>query len=981
MNSSADKSQMAPNQSAASDVSRSNSYSKIDNQFIDNRPESAAQRKLYEIANNSYQISQFKKIQEITNNIQPHTALSVNEGFQDNTVPFFNKEESINSISDGVIQGVFQYSHTTGLNTDSGRTEEEITAFYKERGWELATVWSYDGVQVYTDARNTQDAMSSMVSGNATMPVMIDVSRNMNGSSTLLVGPEYFNELMKSGYFNERGAKRYQIYQQFMKEKGMQVKDSSGDNIPTISKEDYEVMEILDSGSTKPQHVKFKKTNVEKVIKFGKDEGHLMTEVLANKLYEKAGIPTLPIELVNIDGQLAQMTDFVKEFSKPDEAELVSSEDFMRHIGADMLFANWDLFKTDNWMKIKGRMVRSDNGGALDRSAQGHLKDSEDWNGRNVKDIDSMRKKSNSPYNRLTDHEVADSIRTLSKVLTKKKIDEAFEESHFPVLQREGMRDIILKRLQIALEWADKVYEIERLVLVDHSWDDKSELEPDLLDDSPIDLASELIRLGYKHVPDNAPQERLEEFLRNGRIQPPDPQPKTGNPHESIPLVGPEEMLREDQFGGGLAKQMPKFFDRMKTGRLVRRMSDGEKAAFEKAAASKDIMEIVSLIFPQTGKPGARGEMVWSVNKPYIFEREIAVIKGIDYTGSQPKHNPEDYKWVMEIFITDEMLDFLHDYAYINNPTGGSKSSAFMGNPTLKLEGQAGGRGGEDGIPNVVIKKDGFAKFWRGVQAFQFVKAEDHLWKHASNNEELLKAKEERQRKEEIEKAKAEKELQSMINQSKPEDNDPLGGMFSDEPQFTPVRKSAYDIIRDSFASQYSDQVGVGNGQSHSGLLHPHNTDAPISMEPKHIKLRAENIKDNLTKRVGQNQTLIKWLDDSELKVAHNNGSGLNCLIISLLMHASGNYGNQHSDLAAYYREKLVQRFPEIRVGEMLYSDNPAYKWLVGEINKDFRVSLDVQFIQSEENGRPYMIPAIQTGLNKVIILDYGGHYEAVYRK
>ena len=529
------------------------------------------------------------------------------------------------------------------------------------------------------------------------------------------------------------------------------------DDVPKISSKDFEVIKILDSGSTRPQHVRFHKTKQEKVIKFGKDTGHLHTELLANKLYEKANIPTLNIELVLVDGKLAQMTDFIKDFKTPDEVDLMGSEDFLRHVGADMLFANWDLFKTDNWMQIDGRMIRADNGGALDRSAQGHLKDAEDWSGKEVKDFASMRKKKNSPYRNVTDHEIADSIRTLAMNLTPDKIEEAFEEAHYPDELRKTMRKTLHERMQHALKWADKIYPMEKVVNVKHDWDTGKELKLGKEeDDKPLDHSQALIDSGFTGVPKGVSPEFLGELLRMGIIQPPSPKGKTENPHESIPMVGPEELLRKDQFGGGLAKQMPKFFTRMKTGRLVRRMSDGERNAFIKAASAKDIDTIVSLIFPSKGNPGARGEMVWSINKPFIFERELAAMKGEKYKGKEAPHDPKDYRWVMEIFITNEMVNFLQDYAYINNPTGTGKPSAFMGNPTLKREGQAGGAKGKEGIPNVVLKKDGFAKFWRTVKAFHFVEAKDHLWKYASDNEELIKARELKER--ELEQKKVSKQ-------------------------------------------------------------------------------------------------------------------------------------------------------------------------------------------------------------------------------
>ena len=159
-----------------------------------------------------------------------------------------------------------------------------------------------------------------------------------------------------------------------------------GSGLPELTEGDYEVERILESGSTRPQLVRFGDGS-RKVIKFGKDEGHLRSEFLTNQLYEAAGIPVLDAQLVLIDGRIAQITDFVEDFEEPAFEDLVESPDFLRHVGADILLANWDMFKTDNWMSVDGRMVRSDVGGALDYRAQGDKKsDEETWEAREEKE-------------------------------------------------------------------------------------------------------------------------------------------------------------------------------------------------------------------------------------------------------------------------------------------------------------------------------------------------------------------------------------------------------------------------------------------------------------------------------------------------------------------------------------------------------------------------------------------------------------------
>ena len=66
MNTHADKSQENKSQSVANDVSQKQSGSESTFQFVDNRPEAVAQRKLQEMANNSPQAKQAAQLQSIS---------------------------------------------------------------------------------------------------------------------------------------------------------------------------------------------------------------------------------------------------------------------------------------------------------------------------------------------------------------------------------------------------------------------------------------------------------------------------------------------------------------------------------------------------------------------------------------------------------------------------------------------------------------------------------------------------------------------------------------------------------------------------------------------------------------------------------------------------------------------------------------------------------------------------------------------------
>jgi hypothetical protein len=80
MNTQADKTQENKGQSVANGVSQKQSSGESTFQFVDNRPEAVAQRKLQEIVNNSPRMLQLKALQEKANNNQVSSLKSPNEG-------------------------------------------------------------------------------------------------------------------------------------------------------------------------------------------------------------------------------------------------------------------------------------------------------------------------------------------------------------------------------------------------------------------------------------------------------------------------------------------------------------------------------------------------------------------------------------------------------------------------------------------------------------------------------------------------------------------------------------------------------------------------------------------------------------------------------------------------------------------------------------------------------------------------------------
>lgn len=141
---------------------------------------------------------------------------------------------------------------------------------------------------------------------------------------------------------------------------------------------------------------------------------------------------------------------------------------------------------------------------------------------------------------------------------------------------------------------------------------------------------------------------------------------------------------------------------------------------------------------------------------------------------------------------------------------------------------------------------------------------------------------------------------------------------------------------------------------------------------------------DNRARMTALHAPTLNWLANHGLRAVHNSGSGMNCLIMSLLQHARQDYGHSHEAEAAKLRATLDARWGEAlaRVPDrMLYPDDHVYVWLVNEINRRHGSRLNVIFVQPGEGGIPLAWPGVRTGDRDVVVYfspKGGGHYEAV---
>lgn len=154
----------------------------------------------------------------------------------------------------------------------------------------------------------------------------------------------------------------------------------------------------------------------------------------------------------------------------------------------------------------------------------------------------------------------------------------------------------------------------------------------------------------------------------------------------------------------------------------------------------------------------------------------------------------------------------------------------------------------------------------------------------------------------------------------------------------------------------------------------------PASAPPKAV--RANVPVDELTAQRSLIDKLRDWLATHGFDIRRNNGNQNNCLIISMLQHATGDYHSEHAAQAKHYKKLLVERSGgEEKGSNALFSDDELTRWLIARINRDFfgdrrELYLKFRFVTADLDGKP----AVRTtgeGSRIAGIVDMAGHYEA----
>ena len=131
-----------------------------------------------------------------------------------------------------------------------------------------------------------------------------------------------------------------------------------------------------------------------------------------------------------------------------------------------------------------------------------------------------------------------------------------------------------------------------------------------------------------------------------------------------------------------------------------------------------------------------------------------------------------------------------------------------------------------------------------------------------------------------------------------------------------------------------------------------------------------------------QTAQLRDWLNHHGFDVIPNSGGGRsNCLLISLMQHATGNYASEHEAEVSELRQALVEQSGGAESGA-LFGDtgsDSSLRWLVNRINRDYAQpgrTLTVWIASSFVDDQPSFLK-VGNGELAAMIFESNSHFEA----
>lgn len=148
------------------------------------------------------------------------------------------------------------------------------------------------------------------------------------------------------------------------------------------------------------QYVRKKGTNT--------NNDHVKSEYLSNQIYAALGIKTPDYELYEENGEQILLSRYIPMTQQPTSKNY---PEMAKGWIADIILANWDVYKNDNCLiDSSGRVIRVDNGGCLNFRAQGSTKA---YNTDVLKTYNDMKMFNNNVFNTLDDSDILQQIQNI----------------------------------------------------------------------------------------------------------------------------------------------------------------------------------------------------------------------------------------------------------------------------------------------------------------------------------------------------------------------------------------------------------------------------------------------------------------------------------------------------------------------------------------------------------------------------------------
>ncbi len=123
---------------------------------------------------------------------------------------------------------------------------------------------------------------------------------------------------------------------------------------------------------------------------------------------------------------------------------------------------------------------------------------------------------------------------------------------------------------------------------------------------------------------------------------------------------------------------------------------------------------------------------------------------------------------------------------------------------------------------------------------------------------------------------------------------------------------------------------------------------------------------------------LRTWFQSNGFDVVHNSGGGSNnCLLISLLQHATDDYGSEHTAAVSHYRQQLMKWDKTIKKNNPTPSSGKLIEDLIELVLKDKKCNRRFAIAGPGLGTQPSW-HFYGSGKDYAIIFDQSGHYEAV---